>query len=141
MGDLLLPDPEAKGCVVSGCEFEFDRCDPEPDISGRYPQKPVRIGRVVGMSDIQGYRIYSPRGHAITISAQGGGAFPCTGGYRVNGVVRTLHPRECARIMGFPDSFVLPSSRAACRLLGNSVVVPVVRAILSKVGEACQLEG
>jgi DNA (cytosine-5)-methyltransferase 1 len=40
---------------------------------------------------------------------------------------RRLTPRECARIMGFPDSFVIPvSDTQAYRQFGNSVVVPMV---------------
>lgn len=40
---------------------------------------------------------------------------------------RRLTPRECARLQGFPDSFVLPvSDPQAYRQLGNSVVVPLI---------------
>lgn len=40
---------------------------------------------------------------------------------------RRLTPRECARLMGFPDSFKIPVSDCqAYRQFGNSVVVPVV---------------
>lgn len=43
---------------------------------------------------------------------------------------RRLTPRECARLMGFPDSFKIPVSDAqAYRQFGNSVVVPVVKAV------------
>ena len=40
---------------------------------------------------------------------------------------RMLTPRECARLQGFPESFLLPDHRApAYRQFGNSVPVPVV---------------
>jgi DNA (cytosine-5)-methyltransferase 1 len=40
---------------------------------------------------------------------------------------RRLTPRECARLMGFPDTFIIPvSDTQAYRQFGNSVVVPVV---------------
>lgn len=40
---------------------------------------------------------------------------------------RRLTPRECARLMGFPDSFKIPvSDTQAYRQFGNSVVVPVI---------------
>ena len=43
---------------------------------------------------------------------------------------RMLTPRECARIQGFPDSFVVSNSkRAAYQQFGNSVSVPVVAAV------------
>lgn len=43
---------------------------------------------------------------------------------------RRLTPRECARLMGFPDAFKFPvSDTQAYRQLGNSVVVPVIREV------------
>lgn len=40
---------------------------------------------------------------------------------------RRLTPRECARLMGFPDSFQIPvSDTQAYKQFGNSVVVPVI---------------
>lgn len=43
---------------------------------------------------------------------------------------RRLTPRECARLMGFPDSYRIPvSDTQAYRQFGNSVVVPVVAAV------------
>jgi DNA (cytosine-5)-methyltransferase 1 len=43
---------------------------------------------------------------------------------------RRLTPRECARLMGFPDSFRIPvSDTQAYKQFGNSVVVPVMREI------------
>lgn len=43
---------------------------------------------------------------------------------------RRLTPRECARLMGFPDSFVIPvSDTQAYKQFGNSVVVPAIEAV------------
>jgi DNA (cytosine-5)-methyltransferase 1 len=43
---------------------------------------------------------------------------------------RKLTPSECRRLMGFPDEYELPSSRAAAyRQFGNAVVVPVIEAV------------
>ncbi len=43
---------------------------------------------------------------------------------------RKLTPRECARLMGFPDTFKIPvSDTQAYRQFGNSVVMPVIRAV------------
>ena len=40
---------------------------------------------------------------------------------------RRLTPRECARLQGFPESFVIPvSDTQAYRQFGNSVVVPLI---------------
>lgn len=47
---------------------------------------------------------------------------------------RRLTPRECARLMGYPDSFQIPvSDTQAYRQFGNSVVVPIVERIATKV--------
>lgn len=43
---------------------------------------------------------------------------------------RRLTPRECARLMGFPDTFRIPvSDTQAYRQFGNSVAVPVMEAV------------
>lgn len=43
---------------------------------------------------------------------------------------RRLTPRECARLMGFPDTFKIPvSDTRAYKQFGNSVVVPVMESI------------
>lgn len=43
---------------------------------------------------------------------------------------RRLTPRECARLMGFPDSFRIPvSDTRAYKQFGNSVVMPVMREV------------
>lgn len=50
---------------------------------------------------------------------------------------RRLTPRECARLMGFPESFQIPvSDTQAYRQFGNSVVVPVVHAIATEIKKA-----
>ena len=43
---------------------------------------------------------------------------------------RRLTPRECARLMGFPDTFRIPvSDTQAYKQFGNSVVVPVIEEV------------
>jgi DNA (cytosine-5)-methyltransferase 1 len=43
---------------------------------------------------------------------------------------RRLTPRECARLMGFNDDFIIPvSDTQAYKQFGNSVVVPVMREV------------
>tara|TARA_R110002072_G_scaffold3937_4_gene28133 strand:- start:8197 stop:8607 length:411 start_codon:yes stop_codon:yes gene_type:complete len=43
---------------------------------------------------------------------------------------RRLPPRECARLMGLPDSFKIPvSDTQAFKQFGNSVAVPVFREV------------
>lgn len=43
---------------------------------------------------------------------------------------RRLTPRECARLMGFPDDYKIPvSDTRAYKQFGNSVVVPVIQSV------------
>ena len=52
---------------------------------------------------------------------------------------RRLTPRECARLMGYPEDFKIPvSDTQAYRQFGNSVVVPVVERIAMSVVEKLQ---
>lgn len=60
---------------------------------------------------------------------------------------RRLTPRECARLMGFPDTYTIPvSDTRAYKQFGNSVVLPVIREVARLVkpfiraADACQPE-
>lgn len=99
--------------------------------------KALRVGIV--NKGCQGERIYSPKGCAITFSAYGGGAFSKTGGYLVGGRARKLHPRECARIMGFPDTYRYAKSHAqAYKQFGNSVAVEVLQQIADRIADVLE---
>lgn len=46
---------------------------------------------------------------------------------------RKLTPRECARLQGFPENFIIPvSNMQSYKQFGNSVAVPVIRAIANR---------
>lgn len=48
--------------------------------------------------------------------------------------IRKLTTRECARLQGFPDSFILPNfTTVAYEQLGNAVTVPVAKAVAKAV--------
>ena len=92
------------------------------------PNRPIQIGKV--NKGGQGERIYHPIGHAITLSAYGGGVGSKTGLYLVGGKIRKLSPRECARIQGYPDSFIVnPVLSQAYKQFGNTVSINVLRKI------------
>jgi DNA (cytosine-5)-methyltransferase 1 len=96
------------------------------------PRKPKQIGKI--NKGGQGERIYSTLAAGITLSAYGGGAAAKTGAYLVNGRVRKLTPRECARLQGFPETFVIhPNPRFAYKQFGDSVSVPVLSAIFENI--------
>lgn len=47
---------------------------------------------------------------------------------------RRLTPRECARLQGFPDNFIIPvSDNQAYKQFGNSVVVPLMEAVAKQI--------
>lgn len=100
----------------------------------KYSDSTIRLGTV--NKGGQGERIYSTKGIAVTLSAYGGGAFAKTGGYLVNGKPRKLHPRECARIMGYPDSYKISAKpNQAYKQFGNSVVIDVLQLIAIQIGK------
>lgn len=77
-----------------------------------------------------GYALVGPNDVAKTMSARyyKDGAEILVS--KPSGNPRRLTPRECARLMGFPDSFQIPvSDTQAYKQFGNSVAVPVVQAI------------
>jgi DNA (cytosine-5)-methyltransferase 1 len=45
-------------------------------------------------------------------------------------IPRRLTPRECARLQGFPEKFIIPvSDHQAYKQFGNSVVVPLIQSV------------
>ena len=100
----------------------------------QYSNKSIKLG-IVNKGG-QGERIYSTKGVAITLSAYGGGVFSKTGGYFIDGKYRKLMPRECARIMGYPDSFKIINNRnQAYKQFGNSVVIDVLQYIAIQIAK------
>lgn len=132
--DLLLPDEEVSHLIIDRPDLSLKNNEITKNMS-----KPIRIG-TVGKGG-QGERIYSPKGIAITLSAYGGGIFSKTGGYLINGKTRKLHPRECARVMGYPDSYLIhPLANQAYKQFGNSVVINVLQYIGINIGKAIHHE-
>ncbi|MDW5299429.1 MAG: DNA cytosine methyltransferase [Sedimentibacter sp.] len=96
--------------------------------------KPIQIGKV--NKGGQGERIYHSLGHAITLSAYGGGAGSKTGLYLIDGKIRKLSPRECARVQGFPDDFILDKADSqSYKQFGNSVSINVLQYILLEIAK------
>lgn len=131
---FLEKDPKNIKIVEREDIIFYKDFEPETDLFGEtiLPNRPIQIG-IVGKGG-QGERIYHPLGHAITLSAYGGGVGSKTGLYQIDGKIRKLSPRECARIQGFPDTFQIISSQSqAYQQFGNSVAVNVLVAILNRI--------
>ena len=131
--DFLLDDEEmVKDLYVDRPDTYYNGVEDD-----QYSNKSIRLG-IVNKGG-QGERIYSTKGIAVTLSAYGGGVFAKTGGYLVNGKTRKLHPRECARIMGYPDSYKISnSSNQAYKQFGNSVVIDVLQLIAVEIGKVME---
>lgn len=128
--DFLLPESQipSKYYVSRPDTYMQNKNDDE------YSDKSIRLG-IVNKGG-QGERIYSVKGIAITLSAYGGGVFAKTGGYLVNGKYRRLVPRECARIMGYPDTYkIIDNDNQAYKQFGNSVVIDVLQHIADGIGK------
>jgi DNA (cytosine-5)-methyltransferase 1 len=94
--------------------------------------RPIQIGKV--NKGGQGERIYHPIGHSVTLSAYGGGPGAKTGLYFTDEGIRKLTPRECARVQGFPDNFILHQNKNKSYMqFGNSVSINVLQFILEKI--------
>lgn len=115
--------------------FEINRSDivmtkDESDVTD--PRKPLQIGKI--NKGGQGERIYSIKAAGITLSAYGGGAASKTGAFLIDGKVRKLTPRECARLQGFPDNFKVHTNKnLAYKQFGDSVSVPVLKSIFNEI--------
>lgn len=125
--DLILDDSETEKYIINRPDIYM-----KSDYKETLTDRPLRIGTV--NKGGQGERIYSPYGTAITLSAYGGGAGAKTGLYKINNVIRKLAPRECARLMGFPDKYkIATNDNVAYQQFGNSVVVNVLQAIIETI--------
>lgn len=133
--DVLSSDPSEYEPYVIERDYVWTKT-PEEIAAIERQRKAVQIGHVRGRQRMQGYRVYSPKGAAITLSAYGGGAGAKTGLYLVGDKVRKLSPRECLKVQGFPEWYRFPddlSDSARWQQTGNSVSVPVLEAIMREV--------
>ena len=129
--DFLLNDEK----LVSNLYVDRPDTYYNNETDNKTSNKSIRLG-IVNKGG-QGERIYSTKGIAITLSANGGGVFAKTGGYLINGKPRRLHQRACARLMGFPDTYIMAKNKnQAYKQFGNSVVVDVLQYIGIEIGKS-----
>lgn len=125
--DILLEDIELEKYIINRSDIKIEKTDVEIR-----QNKPIRIGTI--NKGGQGDRIYSIKGHAITLSAEGGGAGSKTGAYLIDGKIRKLSPQECKLLQGFPKEYkIVVSDNQAWKQFGNSVAVPVLTEIVKKI--------
>ena len=128
--DILEKNPKLDDIEILRKDIILNDKEIYSDLLGNYPAKPIRIGTI--NKGGQGERIYSIHGTGITLSAFGGGPANKTGAYFVDGKVRKLTTRECARMMGFPENFKICQNKShAYTQFGNAVIVNIVKFIIN----------
>ena len=74
------------------------------------------------------FKFLDPEGISITLTASDCNRL----GVVQNNRPRRITPRECARLQGYPDSYILiDDDNAVYKQMGNAVTVPVVRTVLA----------
>jgi len=82
---------------------------------------------VCGNMSFEVFKFLDPKSISITLTTADSHKL----GVVQNNRPRRITPRECARLQGFPDNFILhPNDIATYRQMGNAVSVPVVKEIL-----------
>lgn len=83
---------------------------------------------VCGNMSFEVFKFLDPSSISITLTSSDSNRL----GVIQNNRARRITPRECARLQGFPDSFIVnPTDEFAYKQFGNSVSVPVIEAVLS----------
>jgi DNA (cytosine-5)-methyltransferase 1 len=95
---------------------------------GYLSKKDDKYNLVCGNMSFEVFKFLDPNSISITLTASDAHKL----GVFYNNRVRKLTPRECARLQGYPDNYILhPQDQYAYKQLGNAVSVPVVKRIFS----------
>lgn len=131
------PEIAAPSSPSAGLQPYLDS-EPEPDLAVA-PELLERYRHAVDVVDAG-----DPQAVTATFTSAYGRSPVRSGSYlrQEDGTVRYFSPREVLRLLGFPDSYHLPRElpRAkAWRLVGNSLSLPPVRAVLGSLPELVSL--
>lgn len=128
----LLPLPKISDILESNVSSEFTLSDKLWSFLQSHAEKHSKKGNGFGYGLIEPKTMTTARtltaryykdGSEILIAQEGKNP-------------RRLTPRECARIMGFPDSYQLTSSKTQTyKQFGNSVVLPVIELFAQRITE------
>ena len=87
-----------------------------------------KFNPVCGNMSFEVFKFLDPNSIAITLTSSDSNRL----GIIQNNRARRITPRECARLQGFPDTFIVnPTDRYAYKQFGNSVSVPVIESVVS----------
>lgn len=113
--------------------------DSEPSLFDEFCAEDRSLREVIEGHDIEVFRQYSDCLYAAYGTKWNGNAASFNGSLFVcqDGRVRRLTPKECERLMGFPDDYtnISPSVRVTNRYqaIGNSWAVPVVSWVIDRI--------
>lgn len=108
--------PDINDIIASLISKGYLKCD-----NGKY-------NPVCGNMSFEVFKFIDPDSISITLTSSDCNRL----GVIQNNRPRHITPRECARIQGFPDSFIVnPDKAFAYKQFGNSVSVPVVEAVMT----------
>lgn len=86
-----------------------------------------KYNHVCGNMSFEVFKFLKPNGISITLTSSDANRL----GVVQNNIPRRITPRECAKLQGFPDTFIVnPTDSYAYKQFGNSVSVPVVKAVV-----------
>lgn len=95
---------------------------------GYLKEEAGKYNPVCGNMSFEVFKFLDPNSIAITLTSSDCNRL----GVIQNNRARRITPRECARLQGFPDTFVVnPDPAFAYKQFGNSVSVPVIDAVFS----------
>lgn len=95
---------------------------------GYLKEEDGKFNPVCGNMSFEVFKFLDPNSISITLTSSDSNRL----GVIQNNRPRRITPRECARLQGFPDTFVInPTDNSAYKQFGNSVSVPVIEAVVN----------
>lgn len=123
---------DGKSLTIEQIKTFFDHEDMENIIYSLIQKKYLkeingRYNPVCGNMSFEVFKFLDPESISITLTSSDANKL----GIVQNGKPRRITPRECARLQGFPDSYIVhQDDNAAYKQFGNAVTVPVIQAIV-----------
>ena len=95
---------------------------------GYLKEQDGKYSPVCGNMSFEVFKYLDPQSVSITLTSSDCNRL----GVIQNNKARHITPRECARLQGFPDDFIVnPNDKFAYKQFGNSVSVPVIEAVFN----------
>ncbi|EPH3362909.1 DNA cytosine methyltransferase [Citrobacter freundii] len=105
---------------------DFDKITDSLILKGYLSKKDELYNPVCGNMSFEVFKFLDPESISITLTASDSNRL----GVYHNNILRKITPRECARIQGYPESYILlDDDNAVYKQMGNGVSVPVIKAV------------